>query len=179
MSFQSIVIIGVSAIAVLALVSLALPSSTRIERSKTVSAPPEVVFDLLSTTSGFQKINPYKDDEPNLKVESLGPDRGVGAGFSFEGKDIKGTQTITSLDKNSMVTMQIDLGSMGQPVQTFRFAKEGSGTRVTWATESAFGYNPIARVFGLFLDKMVGPTYERGLNNLDRVLASQAAVSQN
>jgi Polyketide cyclase / dehydrase and lipid transport len=174
MSFQTTVFIGVAAIATLGLVLLMLPANKRIERSKLINSSPEAVFALLSTTSGFQKMNPYRDEEPNIKISAIGPNEGIGAGFAFEGKEVQGTQTITALEPNASVTMQIDLGAMGKPVQTFRLSKEIAGTRVTWTTDNSFGYNPVARVVGLFLEKMVGPTYERGLNNLERVLSAPA-----
>jgi carbon monoxide dehydrogenase subunit G len=143
-----------------------LPGSRRVERTGFVSAPPETVFALIESTEGFQRFNPYRDDEPNLKITPIGPAAGIGAGFAFEGKSASGTQTIVALERNRSVTMQIDLGSMGKPVQSISLKPENGGTRITWATESQFGANPIQRVFGMFLDRMLGPTYERGIDNL-------------
>ena len=108
-----------------------------------------------------------------------GPSSGIGSGFSFDGKDGKGTQTIVAMEENRSVTMQIDLGAMGRPVTTF-LLEPSSGllepspgaTIVTWSTKSDFGMNPIGRVFGLFLDGMLGPDYETGLRKLAQ--ASQA-----
>ncbi len=154
------------ALAALALVPFALPSSKRVERSGFVPAPPQAVYALVSTTAGFQTFNPYKDEEPDLNIKPFGPESGIGAGFAFAGKSATGTQTIIAAETDRSVTMQIDLGSMGKPVQSFTLTPEKDGTRVVWATESAFGYNPIGRVFGLFMDGYLGPTYERGLANL-------------
>ena len=64
--------------------------------------------------------------------------------------------------------MQIDLGAMGQPVQTFTLIPAGNATKVVWSTEARFGMNPIGRVFGLFLDGQLGPIYERGLKKLEK-----------
>ena len=90
---------------------------------------------------------------------------GVGSGFRFEGKEGKGTQTVTAVSPNS-VTHLIDLGAMGKPVQTIRAEETATGSRVTWTVTSDMGFNPIFRIFGLFMDRMLGKTYERGLSNI-------------
>ena len=156
------------AFALVGVVTAALPGKRRVERSATIAASPETVFALVSSTEGFQKFNPYKDDEPNLVITPSGPSRGVGASFAFKGKDTEGRQTIVAMEENKSVTMQIDLGAMGKPVQSFTLTPEGKQTKVTWATETEFGANPVGRVFGTMMDGYLGPIYERGLANLDR-----------
>ncbi|MEN0001955.1 MAG: SRPBCC family protein, partial [Pseudomonadota bacterium] len=111
--------------------------------------------------------------DANLKITMHGPSHGIGSGFAFDGKDGTGTQTIIAMEENKSVTMQIDLGAMGKPVTQFRLAPMDGKTEVTWSTKSDFGFNPVGRVFGLFLDGMLGPDYELGLRELNK--AAQAA----
>lgn len=152
----------------------ALPDHKVVERAAIIEATPDAIYPLLTSSAGFQSFNPYKDADPDLEIIFQGPAEGVGSGFAFSGRDGQGTQIITDMQDNASVTMQIDLGSMGQPVQTFTLEPINNGTRVVWSVESQFGMNPIGRVFGLFLDGMLGKTYERGLENLTRVVAEQA-----
>lgn len=159
--------------AVIGLVPFFLPSSKRVERSATVKASPEAVFAALSSTEGYQLFNPYRDTDANLKITPFGPASGLGSGFAFDGKEGKGTSTIVALEVNRSVTYQIDLGPMGKPVQTITIAPGDGGTDVTWTTESAFGYNPLGRIFGLFMDGFVGPVTERGLENMGRIAAQR------
>lgn len=170
--------LGGGAFAVLGLVAAAaLPASKSVSRVGFVAAAPSEVYAVLSSTEGFQTFNPYRDEEPDLKIEAYGPPAGVGAQFSFTGKSAEGTQTITAVEPNRSVTMQIDVGMMGKPVQTFTLEPAPGGTQVTWTTESAFGYNPLRRVSGLFLDGYLGPIYERGLANLAKVMNKNHAPS--
>lgn len=162
-------IIAVFAIAPL----IVLPSSKTVTRNKLVEADRSEVFQLLSTTQGFQLFNPYKDTDPDLQIKPFGPSDGVGAGFSFEGKEGKGTQTIVAMSENKTVKMNIDLGALGKPVQTFTLSPQGSKTLVEWSVKSDFGLNPVFRVFGLFVDGMLGPIYERGLDNMNKVLKAK------
>ena len=172
MNVQSILLIAGGGLAAIALLTLTLPSSVHIEREAIIEAPPNKIFALASTNSGFQKFNPYKDADPDLKIDLFGPDHGVGSGFSFNGKDGKGTQTITALEPNNSVTMQIDLGAKGRPTQSFRLEEVSTGTRVIWGLDADFGYNPVGRIIGLFMEKMMGETFERGLRNLSKAVSS-------
>ncbi len=165
--------IGAVAFAAIVAVPFVLPSSKTVERSAVIEAPAEKVFALVSSNEGFQTFNPYKVNDENLKITMHGPSHGIGSGFAFDGKDGKGTQTIVAMEENKSVTMQIDLGAMGKPVTEFRLTPQGGKTEVTWSTKSDFGFNPIGRVVGLFLDGMLGPVYELGLEELNK--AAQAA----
>lgn len=166
--------IGAAAVTAIVVIPFLLPESVQVERSAVVKAQPETVYQLLATNSGFQSFNPYKDTDPNLKIQMSGPAQGVGSSFRFEGKEGKGTQTITALEENRAVTMQIDLGAMGKPVQHFSLKPSGDGTEVVWNVTMKFGMNPIGRVMGLFMDGMMGPVYERGLDNLSKTVTKSA-----
>lgn len=77
----------------------------------------------------------------------------------------KGTQTVTALTA-TRVTHLIDLGAMGKPVQTIEAQATDTGARVTWTVTSDMGYNPVFRIFGLFMDRTLGKAYEFGLKNI-------------
>ena len=95
---------------------------------------------------------------------------GVGSGFRFEGKDGKGTQTVTATTDTS-VTYHIDLGALGQPTQRIEAVAVAGGTEVTWHLDSDLGFNPMFRVFGLFMDSMIGKTFDTGLARLAQAVA--------
>jgi hypothetical protein len=169
----AITALGIVAAALLA-VFVVVPDKAHVERSLVVMADPATVYPIVSSTSGFNRFNPFRAADPTLTVSPSGPERGVGASFSWEGKSGKGTQTISAVEEGRRVVMQRDLGSMGRPVQTFTLEPVGGGTRVTWALDASFGANPVARVFGLFMDRMLGPTYEQGLAALADVAKREA-----
>lgn len=174
MTISTAILTGGVILAALVALPFALPSSKTVERSATINANQETLYALIASPRSYQKFNPYRDTDPNLKIEYNAIEQGIGAGFSFEGKEGKGTQTVTALEENRKVTMLIDLGPMGKPVQTFTLSPSNGGTQVVWSTTSEFGMNPIGRVFGLFLDNMLGETYERGLRNMEKAATSTA-----
>jgi hypothetical protein len=160
---------GTALLAACALVFL--PREVSVVRSGLVSASPEAIVALAASNDGYQRFNPYRTSDPDLKIELFGPAQGVGSGFRFEGKDGRGQQTVAAVTDSS-VHYAIDLGPMGQPVQALHVAPQNGTTRVTWEMQADLGLNPVARVFGLFMDRMIGPTFEQGLSNLNDALSN-------
>ncbi|WP_300062615.1 SRPBCC family protein [uncultured Roseobacter sp.] len=150
--------------------TLALPRHVSVERSAVLQATPEAVLALAASNGGYQTFNPYKTRDPELKIELFGPEAGVGSGFHFDGKEGKGQQTVAGVTDDT-VRYAIDLGAMGQPKQAIHAVPSETGTQVTWRIESDMGVNPAFRVFGLFMERMMGPTLELGLENLRKAAA--------
>lgn len=162
---MTIVYTILATLAAIALIALLLPRKVVVTRQADVSLRPEDVIARVASTEGFQTFNPYCTTDPDLKITPFGPAAGVGSGFRFEGKEGKGTQTVTDVTA-TRVTHLIDLGAMGKPVQTIEAKETETGARVTWTVTSDMGFNPIFRIFGLFMDRMLGKTYELGLKNI-------------
>ena len=162
---MTIVLIIAAIIAATALVALLLPRKVVVTRCADVALSPEDVIARVASTEGFQMFNPYCTTDPDLQITPFGPAAGVGSGFEFTGKEGKGTQTVTDVTATS-VTHLIDLGAMGKPVQTIEAKATDNGARVIWSVTSDMGFNPVFRIFGLFMDRMLGKTYELGLKNM-------------
>lgn len=112
MNLKKLATFCVGGATVLAAASLALPRHVNIERTALMETAPEAVIELASSNAGYQRFNPYKDDDPDLQIALFGPDSGVGSGFSFEGKDGTGQQTVASVSADRVV-FNIDLGPFG------------------------------------------------------------------
>lgn len=90
---------------------------------------------------------------------------GVGAGFRFDGKDGDGTWTVAAMAEGS-VRHTIDPHAMGALVQTVDAAPAQGGARALRSMGADLGSNPAMRIFGLFMDRMIGKIFQRGLVNL-------------
>lgn len=170
MALSTYLLAAAAGVGLLLLGTQVLPGRVTVTRSATVPAQPGAILARLSSTEGFQTINPYRNTTPDLKIEAFGPAAGVGSGFRFDGGGTKGTQTVSALD-DTRIVYAIDLGAMGKPVQTVTVLPAEKGSAVTWTMEADLGRNPIARVMGLFMEGMVGPTLEQGLANLSKIEA--------
>lgn len=143
-----------------------MATSKTISRTGTVPALPEQLRSLLSSTQGFTSINPHLTADPHLSITPYGPADGIGSGFAFTGKDGTGTQTITAVGSDA-IEYAIDMGRMGTSTQRIAFAPQADGTTVVrWSTTLILGANPMLRVFALFADRVLGPTLETGIRNL-------------
>ena len=162
---MTIVYTILAVIAAIILIAFLLPRKVVVTRQAEVALSPEDIIARVASTEGFQTFNPYCTTDPQLKITPFGPANGVGSGFRFEGKEGKGTQTVTEVTATG-VTHLIDLGAMGKPVQTIDAKAAGAGSIVTWTVTSDMGYNPVFRIFGLFMDRMLGKIYELGLKNM-------------
>ncbi len=162
---MTIVYTIIAILAAVILIAMLLPRKVVVTRQADVDLSPEDVIARVASTEGFQTFNPYCTTDPELQITPFGPAEGVGSGFRFVGKEGKGTQTVTAVTATS-VTHLIDLGAMGKPVQTIEAKATEVGTRVTWTVTSDMGFNPVFRIFGLFMDRMLGKTYELGLKNI-------------
>jgi hypothetical protein len=170
MTTSTLLLTATGALVALAAVPFALPAARVVERRRVIAAAPDAIHALLASNSGYQRFNPWRDQDANLKIELFGPSAGVGSGFHFDGAGTKGKQTVVAVEQDRSVACEIDMGAMGKSTHRFLLAPSAGGTDVTWRMESAFGMNPIGRVFGLFMEKMLGPVCERGLANLDRAV---------
>ncbi|MCH2078650.1 MAG: SRPBCC family protein [Rhodobacteraceae bacterium] len=162
---MTILYTALAIVAAIALVALLLPRNVVMTRQTEVAMRPEDVIARVASTEGFQTFNPYCTTDPDLKITPFGPANGVGSGFRFEGKEGKGTQTVTEVTAGR-VTHLSDLGAIGKPVQTIEAEASEKGARITWTVTFDMGFNPIFRIFGLFMDRMLGKTYELGLKNI-------------
>src|SRR5216117_3703406 len=105
------ILIGIAAlIVVFVIVVAARPSNFRVERSATLAASPEALFENVNNHHKFNVWNPFMKLDPNVKNTYSGPDAGVGAVCSWDGnKDIgAGSSTIIESKPNELVRCRMD-----------------------------------------------------------------------
>jgi effector-binding domain-containing protein len=166
-------------VAIIAAVGFLSPSHVHVERSLTMKAPAEIIHGQINDLKNWTKWSPWYRMDTAMKIEYNSIASGAGAGYKWasNNKNVgNGEMTITASNKDSISTA---MNFMEHGVATGNFIflrsdnpKDSGSTKVTWAMESDMGMNPIGRIFGLFMDKMVGPDFEKGLNNLKEIAES-------
>lgn len=153
-------------------VGYALPQSARLERSIVIERPPATVFAVLNGYRHFAAWSPWAMLDPEMQVRAEGPISGVGAKYFWTSEQAgvgSGSQEILESTPYSRIRTALTFSGMSSTNRaSFQLEPEGAGTRVKWAHESDFGADLLDRYFGLLLERMVGPDYERGLGNLKR-----------
>lgn len=169
------IVLGIGAVMIAAtllvlLIAAAKPNRFRVERSIDVATPAAKIFPLLEDLKAQRLWSPWDQKDPDMKRVYIGPDKGIGAIYEWEGnRQIgAGRQEIVSVSPNEKVEGKIDFIRPMQANNRFEFLLNpvANGTRVTWAI---FGPSPFSsRLFSIFMDfdKMIGNEFEKGLLQL-------------
>jgi hypothetical protein len=156
---------------VLVVVSLFLPSTYRVERRVTMNTGANTLFPHINSPKQWSEWTAWTVvRNPNMKISFAGPEAGMGASYSWEGKSSgRGTLKLTRSDPDHGIGYELDFEN-GKYVSRGTMALEptGESVNVIWSNEGDLGWNPVSRFFGLFMDAMMGPDLEEGLRNLQR-----------
>jgi uncharacterized protein YndB with AHSA1/START domain len=176
------ILIGfIALIAVLLAVIATRPANYRIERSATLSASPEALFENVNNHRKFAVWNPFMKLDPNVKNTYDGPEAGVGAVASWEGNSKVGAGSCTIIESKpgELVRCRMDWKRPMEGTATvdFTFKPEGGKTVVTWAMYGKNGFMGKAMSLVMDCDKMCGPQFEKGLADLGTVAAATASTA--
>src|ERR1051326_1899822 len=168
---KGILITLVILVLIIVAVGFLSPRHVQVERSLTMKAPQEIVHAQINNLKNWNKWSPWYKLDTTMKMEYNDIEAGTGASFKWDSQNKnvgKGDMTITASAKDSISTA-MNFMEHGTATAKFILTKENDGTKVSWIMESDMGNNPIGRIFGLFMDKMVGKDFENGLANLKTV----------
>ena len=156
------------------------PTDFRVERSATIAAPAQALFEQVNDHHKFNQWNPFLKLDPNVKNTYSGPDAGVGAVCSWDGnKDVgAGSATITESKPGELVRERMDWKRPMEGIATvdFTFKPQGDKTVVTWAMYGKNGF--MGKLVSIFMDcdKMCGPPFEQGLADLGKIVTAAPAA---
>ena len=164
-------------VAVILVVGLLLPASAHVERRIVIRATSEAVYPYLSDFRKFNQWQPWAKIDPGTRFEYTGDESGVGARMTWYGSNPavnSGSQQIILAEPPRKVVSQLEFGEGTIATSTFTLEADGGNTVITWAYDTEFGYDILARYFGLLLDSWIGRDYEQGLRDLKALVESGA-----
>ncbi len=171
-------IIGLSlliVIVILLIVSFLLPRNVIIERSIFIKSDNSVVFEEINTLKNWEKWSPWHKIDSAMKLTYSGPVSGLGASYKWKSENDKvgnGSMIITKCVPYDTLLIEMNFMEQGKSGGGFFISKADSGVTLRWTLESDLGNNPISRYFGLFIDKMVGSDFEKGLKSIREIAES-------
>jgi uncharacterized protein YndB with AHSA1/START domain len=167
---KKIAIVVLGLLAALLISAATRPDSFRVERSTSITAPPEDVFPLINDLHRWVAWSPWEKMDPAMKRTHRGATHGEGAVYEWDGNGNvgQGRMEITESIPPSRIRIKLDFIEPFQAQNTAEFIleDEDDSTRLTWAM---YGRNSfMAKVMQLFLDVdgMIGEQFEAGLANL-------------
>ncbi len=170
-ALKIVVIILVIVIVLVAIVIMVLPSQSHVERSIVINSTPDKIYSAVDGFTYFKEWSPWVKKDPLTEYEFSGGMSGVGATMKWKSKKVgNGTQKTIEVEQNKRVKSEIEFDGMGASTAEFTLIADGSATKVTWTLDSKL--SGIGKMFGPFMDKMVGPDYESGLKSLKEYVES-------
>ncbi len=152
-----------------------LPSKIEMQRSITIERSSEKIYTVINSLKNFNNWSPWVEKDSKANYTYSGPDVGVGSKMTWEGNSQvgKGSQEILESVANEVVITELYFGKSQQPAKaTLSLISEQNKTKVTWKFESDAGGDILARYFGLAIEDLLAPDYEKGLANLKQYVES-------
>jgi uncharacterized protein YndB with AHSA1/START domain len=141
-----------------------------VERSVTIQAPPERVYDQVADFRRWPRWSPWEDVDPELRRTYSGAETGTGSVYTWSGNRRAGRGRMQIVEATPPSRVRIDL-VFEKPFKAhndtvFTIAPTDSGSRVTWTMTGT--KTLMTRVMGIFtsMEDFLGPDFEKGLARL-------------
>ena len=145
-----------------------LPSAYRVERTTVISAQPSVIYPHFGDLRAWKNWSAWHERDPNMKLSYSGSTTGVGAWSAWESKsEGSGKMTFTAVEPQRKVVYTLEFPDFGMVSSgSMELQPSAGGVRTVWVSEGQLGMNPMNRWFGLFMDRLIGSDFEKGLAKL-------------
>ncbi|MGZ5035070.1 MAG: SRPBCC family protein [Usitatibacter sp.] len=162
--------IGVIFLAVVG-IGFFLPSTFLVSRSIVINAPAARVYDQVADPRQWAHWSAWNQRDPGMDVQFSGPLFGQGAKWSWKSKsEGSGSMEFPRVEPNRRIEYALSFPEFGmKSAGQFTFEPAGTATKVTWTNGGDVGTNPLKHYLAVLMDRMVGPDFEKGLENLKAV----------
>jgi effector-binding domain-containing protein len=169
MKFLKILFYIIAVLVVVILVSGALlPGERSITREITIEKPASVIFPLVADFGNWHHWDPWRAMDSNAVFTISEKSCGIDSKQEWKGEIIgEGYLLTKEYDEYSRVLFDLVFDGNEEKVNQdeWLFEETASGTNVKWSTHLNLSF-PMERIFGLFIENMLGPQKEEGLSKL-------------
>lgn len=161
-----------SLILIVLAIALLLPNDYAVSRSITIKASPDKIYPLIAAPKAWKNWSVWNRRDPAMQMSYSGPDSGNGAGWDWQSKsEGNGGMKFTQEVQNQKLHYELHFEGMGKPsTGAILLEVQGSDTKITWSMQGSSEGNLMMKLFAPFMDKMVGPDFQAGLNNLKQLV---------
>lgn len=150
-----------------------MPGSYNIEKNVIIHRSGTDVMAKVSDLNYYSQWNPWQQMDPTTKSTITGTPAIPGHKYAWEGKKVgMGSLTLKSLDsKHIHFDLEFLKPWKAKANDNWLFEPWGDGneTKVTWQNSGSFAW-PIARLMGPMLNKSLNQQFEKGLQNLKKMV---------
>lgn len=153
------------------------PPEYRVSRELAMNAAPSVIFPHINESKKMNAWNPWTQMDKEAVIAFSGPEAGVGAKTSWDSKGQLGVGSATVIEsvENQSVKTRIDYlkPMVMEQDSEMTLTPNGNQTIVRWSVVGKNKFFGRMMCFFMNMDKMVGGTFETGLNTLKGVVEGQ------
>jgi Polyketide cyclase / dehydrase and lipid transport len=166
---------------VLTLIGLVIPSSVKISRGIIINVDSVKVHRQLSDVKDWGQWMPWVTADEGALVQTSQVTNAPGSFFKWKGLNLKNNGTITLLTiKPEIITTNYELQGMNTCEGGFRIRSlpnNLSQSEVQWFMEYKLKWYPWERFYGIFMDHIIGPSFDKGLEELKNYLEKEMPVN--
>ncbi len=163
--------------AVVTIIGLLIPSSVKISRGVIVNADSSTLFRALSDVKHWNQWLPWITTDSGAIVQLSPVTNQPGSFFRWQGVRYKSAGTISIKEiKQDEILLLHELQGMSKADGGFRIRSTGTKgevTEVLWYMEYKLKWYPWERFYGIFVDHIIGPAFEKGLEQLKNYAEQQ------
>jgi len=167
--------------AVITIIGLFIPSSVKISRGIAINADSAKVYQELSDVKNWNKWLPWITADSGAIVQLSPVTNEPGSFFKWKGLTYKSAGTITLQQiKPDKIIVLYQLKDMNDSEGGFRLRSTGPSkqeTEVQWFMEYKLKWYPWERFYGIFMDHIIGPAFDKGLEQLKRYTEEKTVTS--
>lgn len=174
------IFIGLALILVLLLIIAAFISGDcKYEKSITINAPAEKVWQSTNTLKAMDLWSPWNDLDPNMKKEWSGVTGNPGEKVCWESKNKdagKGCQEVKKVDaahKRIDTEIKFLTPYESEANAYVTVTPEGNGSKATWGFSSKIPYPFTIMKLFMNMEDAVGKDYQKGLSKLKNISEQQ------
>jgi len=172
---KSIVIV-LLLLAILAVISIFLPSRMQVEEARILHTDQKSAFQLVNDLHQWKYWSPWHRLDPNTIWHYNEIPSGTGASYTWKSEKRsvgKGKMTIVESRPDDYLKTEMDFGPKGVATSEMFFEKVPEGIQLKWTMSSNIGWNPIGKYVSIFMKGMVAKSYDEGLKNIEIYLKKQ------
>lgn len=153
--------------------SFFLPSKYSVSRELSINAPSKQIYSQVIDFKNWEEWSPWLQEDPTMTFQYEDQSSGEGASYSWTSEESGGGKRsikYASPYDTIKTLVQFDGMEPAHGLWSFTSSKDGPAV-VQWGFSGELGF--FSRVFGLFMDGMVGESFEIGLANIKYIVESE------
>jgi effector-binding domain-containing protein len=153
-----------------------VPKNRVFTQSIEIKSSPRVIFMHINSLQNWEKWSPFQEADPNMTSVYSGPEFGVGNRQEWESKkNGDGALEIIESINEHKVVFALDFGVEDIYQTWFTLERSPDFTTVTWVSKMDNLSYPMGRLMMAIFKSQMEATFQKGLENLKRIVEEQPA----